>query len=294
VVVLVTALGLGMLACEPAPGAPPASGPGRRAWSSISSWAYWLDSPDAAALSASTYELVVTDELEPSEVAAIAAGRCRPRVVSYLSIGEAEEYRWYWQAGWRPGRPAWLLGENADWEGNHGVRFWDPAWQQLVLESVDRIVDAGYHGVYLDRIDAYADPALAGHQRDMVWLVQAISARARARSPLGEDFGVFAQNAEELVSVPGYASVLTGIGREETYVVATDEPTSDDDRRWVEAQLDQVRDQSSGHLVLTVDYADDSELAAVADRSARAKGYIPYVTTVDLDRLSPRPAPPCA
>jgi cysteinyl-tRNA synthetase len=274
-------------ACEPTPA-------GLRPWWSINSWAYWLDSPDVNELAASPYELLVVDELDRAKVARLQGGPCRPRVVAYLSIGEAEDYRWYWQDGWHPGAPAWLGAENPDWEGNYLVRFWEPAWQDIVLRSVDRLVDLGYDGVYLDRIDAYLDPGDTGHQRDMVWLVHAIADRARARSPLGQDFGVFAQNAEELAAVPGYAEPLTGIGREETYVRATDEPTSAATRSWVEGELDAFRDASKDRLVLTVDYADDPRLAADAESSSRAKGYVPYVTGVDLDRLSARSAPACS
>ncbi|MFQ5859237.1 MAG: hypothetical protein ACE5LU_26860 [Anaerolineae bacterium] len=31
-------------------------------------------------------------------------------VLAYMSIGEAEDYRFYWQSGWTPGNPAWLDG----------------------------------------------------------------------------------------------------------------------------------------------------------------------------------------
>ena len=47
-------------------------------------------------------------------------------VLSYMSIGEAEDYRWYWQQSWgrnRDGRPdacapVWLGRSNPDWPGN--------------------------------------------------------------------------------------------------------------------------------------------------------------------------------
>ncbi len=29
-------------------------------------------------------------------------------VVAYMSIGEAEDYRWYWQSAWNENKPAWL------------------------------------------------------------------------------------------------------------------------------------------------------------------------------------------
>ena len=80
-------------------------------------------------------------------------------VIAYMSIGEAENYRYYWNPVWRLSRPAWLLGENPDWPGNYKVRYWDPAWQTIIYGNdrsyLKRIIDAGFDGVYLDLIDAF-------------------------------------------------------------------------------------------------------------------------------------------
>lgn len=80
-------------------------------------------------------------------------------LICYMSIGEAEDYRFYWQPGWSPGNPAWLEIENPDWPGNYKVRYWDPAWQAVIFGGpaayLDRILAAGFDGVYLDIIDAF-------------------------------------------------------------------------------------------------------------------------------------------
>jgi cysteinyl-tRNA synthetase len=80
-------------------------------------------------------------------------------VISYMSIGEAEDYRFYWDESWKVGDPSWIEKENRDWEGNYKVRYWDPAWQNIIYGSstsyVRKIIDAGFDGVYLDIIDAF-------------------------------------------------------------------------------------------------------------------------------------------
>src|ERR1035441_4370636 len=53
-----------------------------------------------------------------AELAAIRAGRAGRRLIAYLSIGEAEDYRAYWQSSWNTNAPAFLLGENPEWKGN--------------------------------------------------------------------------------------------------------------------------------------------------------------------------------
>ena len=83
----------------------------------------------------------------------------RRLVIAYLSIGEAEDYRYYWRRGWRKDNPSWLAAENPAWPGNFKVRYWDPDWQRIIVGNDDaylkKIIDAGFDGVYLDIIDAF-------------------------------------------------------------------------------------------------------------------------------------------
>ena len=80
-------------------------------------------------------------------------------VVCYMSIGEAEDYRYYWQTDWSRNKPGWLYKENPDWEGNFKVKYWDSEWQRIIFGGpdayLDRILNAGFDGVYLDIIDAF-------------------------------------------------------------------------------------------------------------------------------------------
>jgi cysteinyl-tRNA synthetase len=88
-------------------------------------------------------------------------------VICYFSIGEAEDYRYYWDPRWdrnrdgRPdaGAPEWLAGENPNWKGNYKVRYWEQGWQAILFGSrdsyLDRILSRDFDGVYLDIIDAF-------------------------------------------------------------------------------------------------------------------------------------------
>lgn len=169
---------------------------------------------------------------------------------------------------------------------NYWVHYWDPNWQHVISRYLDAIISAGFDGVYLDRIDAYQESYAAGHENDMVRFVTNIAHYARTHSPLGEDFGIIVQNAEELAAHhPDYVRLVTGIGREEVYVQATNRPTSQSARAQTEKYLDLFHQNSLGKLVLTVDYANRTDLVCTTYERARAKAYIPYVTNVDLDRL---------
>lgn len=80
-------------------------------------------------------------------------------VIAYMSIGEAEDYRFYWKNEWKTNPPVWLGEENPDWEGNYKVWYWEKEWQNIIISDPDsylqRILNAGFDGVYLDIIDAF-------------------------------------------------------------------------------------------------------------------------------------------
>ncbi|HLG60703.1 MAG TPA: MJ1477/TM1410 family putative glycoside hydrolase [Ktedonosporobacter sp.] len=267
----------------------------RRPWNAVHNWAYWLDNPNLDQISRSNYELVVIDYSADGSAAKAFTARqietlrnssCQRRVVAYLSIGQAESYRGYWQSNWKEGSPIWLAAPDPDWSKNYWVHYWDPAWQRIIYHYLDAIIAAGFDGVYLDRIDAYQEDYAAGHEDDMVRFVSDIAQYARSHSPLGEDFGIIAQNAEDLAQYhPRYVRLLTGIGREEVYIQATNQPTSAVMRNTVEHNLDFFRQNSRAGLVLTVDYATNADMIRIAYEHAHAKGYIPYVTQVALDHL---------
>ncbi len=119
------------------------------------------------ALEGSEYDLLIIDAFyEETMLSATEVERLRGKpgggsrlVLSYLSVGEAEEYRYYWQESWYGSPPPFLLEENPDWPGNYLVRYWDAEWKALLFGSasayLDRILAAGFDGVYLDIIDAF-------------------------------------------------------------------------------------------------------------------------------------------
>jgi len=80
-------------------------------------------------------------------------------VICYFSIGEAEDYRFYWQSAWKNNPPEWLGKENPNWTGNYKVRYWYDDWKKILLGQedsyLDKIMAAGFDGVYLDIIDAF-------------------------------------------------------------------------------------------------------------------------------------------
>lgn len=125
-----------------------------------------------AAVAQTDYDLVVLDlflndggdgviSLSASDIEKMRAKKSGGSrlLICYMSIGEAEDYRYYWKGGWKRGKPSWLVEENPDWEGNYKVAFWEEGWKDIILGSeagyLNKILAAGFDGVYLDIIDAF-------------------------------------------------------------------------------------------------------------------------------------------
>ncbi|MCB9232810.1 MAG: endo alpha-1,4 polygalactosaminidase [Bacteroidia bacterium] len=120
-----------------------------------------------SAVSQTNYDLVIMDyffneeEFSANEISQLKTKKDGGQrlVISYMSIGEAENYRYYWQSDWNKHQPDWLDRENPKWKGNYKVWYWDPEWQAIITGNtnsyVQKILDAGFDGVYLDIIDAF-------------------------------------------------------------------------------------------------------------------------------------------
>ena len=71
-----------------------------------------------------------------------------------MSVGFAEDERFYWERDWEVGTPTWIqgLGERP---GQYTVEYWNPAWKAIIGRYFAGIMDLGFDGVVLDGVEAY-------------------------------------------------------------------------------------------------------------------------------------------
>jgi len=269
--------------------------------SEVKSWAFQLQNVDPVEIKLSPYDLVVVDygfdrrnaTAFPREVVNLMRTRPDGRqrlVLAYFSIGEAEDYRYYWQDSWLKNRPEWLEPENPDWPGNYLVQYWHPEWQALLFGSpnayLDRIIDAGFDGVYLDGADKFEQwkvrrPTAAA---DMVSLVGALASYARAQR---KDFLVIPQNGDDLLANSSFAGVIDGFAREDLLYSERD-PDERNTQRSIADSIRRFRPLvNAGKPVFVVEYTTSADLAAAMLREIKELGFIGYVAGRDLNRLSP-------
>ena len=202
----------------------------------VNSWLYHLgdvDAAEAARIGANGAGLVIIDYAHESGSGTVAhtaaelavmRGGADKLIVSYLSIGEAEDYRPYWQNSWNSNPPDFLSASNPEWPDNFKVKYWDTQWQDIIFNYVDQIIAAGFNGVYMDIIDAYQywediNPVPGmDYAQEMADFVAAIRAHAEQKlAALGDtrEFVIMGQNGEELLDNPTYLNALDGVGKED-------------------------------------------------------------------------------
>jgi len=269
------------------------------------SWAYLLQNIDIQQIAQnSTFDLIVMDyssdggasgEWLYSEIETIRnSGK---KAIAYISIGEAEDYRFYWDPIWLTNPPAWLGPENPDWPGNYKVRFWHTDWQDIVFQYLDRIIAQGFDGIYMDIIDAYyywSEEVSEQSDADalMVTFVQNIRNYITTMYSKPEMI-IIPQNGEYIIVeddvTPAlqtiYFNSIDAIGIEDIFFpgdLDEDNPYAPDTGR-----ITVLQDyQAQGICVFSVEYLTLPAKVNQYILAASNEGYVPYVAYRELHILN--------
>lgn len=277
---------------------------GRKNLEDCQSWTYQLQNPDVDVLASDpTSDLVVIDySKHGDDESAFTRGDIQKLqdngkfVAAYFSIGEAEDYRFYWDDNWSVpnNRPDWLGPENPDWQGNFLVRFWEDGWKQILFRYLTRIEAAGFDAVYLDKVDAYYDWMEVGGsgvstQHEMIILVRQIKMWSEALRPGG--MKVIIQNGETVLTEEGINE-----GYKNLFFLGVDAVATED--LYYQGDLDMDNDLdpaeyrfpvldefiSRGRPVFSVEYLNDHLKKWHFYNDATRRHYIPLIAGRDLDR----------
>jgi cysteinyl-tRNA synthetase len=267
------------------------------------SWGYQLQKLDPNTLAATPYDMLVIDYSRDGKAALawtpeqVDRIRIKPDggrriALAYLSIGEAETYRYYWKWywGWFFGvfAPRWLGSENPEWPGNYGVRYWQEGWQKIIFGGEDgyleRIVKAGFDGVYLDRVDEYVDMAMEKRNARalMIAFVKALATRARALKP---GFLIVPQNAEALLTDASYRAVIDGLGKEDL-LFGDDVNQQPNEPKSIASNVVRLKLLTADHKpVFVVEYLNAPQEIERARKRLERYGFISYFADRPLDSM---------
>jgi cysteinyl-tRNA synthetase, unknown class len=276
--------------------------PNRPAIANISSWGYQLQKLDVEYAAASPFDLLVIDYshdgsqervITPAEMARLKTkpDGSRRLVISYVSIGEAEDYRFYWDDAWKGRQPKWLLEENKEWKGNYPVCFWEPGWQSVVCGSpgayLDRIQALGFDGVYLDKCDVFEDlkeklPKVAATRPDLEGdMVKFIAATSRYLKSQDPNFLVVMQNAETLLEHDALMRAIDGVAKESLLygIGGPEKQNPADEIEFSSALLQKAK--AAGKAVMVVEYLNSAPKIEHARAALRESGCILYIAPKD-------------
>ena len=248
---------------------------------------YVLQGVDPAVIAAAPFDVkvveVYTDDgqmFTPAEVKQMGGGPGQALLLGYFSLGEAEAYRDYFAS-----IPSEALGpEDPNWAGDFEVAYWTPEWKGVAEASIDRMVKAGYDGIYFDVVDAFQLPWSQAHAPRgdaagaMQTLVQELSAYAKAQAPT---FKVWVNGAEELLTDKAYVDSIDGLFKENLFY--NDDGSAKQPTAETQASLDQLKiAQDAGKDVVAIEYVTGAQKVADVHAQAEAAGMGSYVAKLDL------------
>ncbi len=235
------------------------------------------------------YSLVVLDgdhrpELEP------LAERGKT-LLGYLSLGEAEEYRYHFQEVADQGL---LLAENPHWKGNHGIDIRRRVWtEKVIYELIPGLLHQGFDGVFLDTLDTplHMERTEPERYRGMAEAAVRLVKTIRKHYPgikimLNRAYEILPRVAGDIDIVLGESVYADYDFENKTYKRVP--------QALYERQLGYLKDamkRNPSLEVYTLDYWEpqDQEGIAAIYRVQRANGFKPYVATVALDEIIPEP-----
>jgi len=119
------------------------------------------------AISATNFDVILIDlffegtEFTSSEINQLKtkANGGQRLVISYVNIGSAEKFRYYWKKNWGLHHPLWLKRKYDGYDDEFWVKFWKKDWQEIIYGNdnsyMKKIINAGFDGAYLDNVEAY-------------------------------------------------------------------------------------------------------------------------------------------
>ncbi|GEP05299.1 endo alpha-1,4 polygalactosaminidase [Methylobacterium oxalidis] len=218
----------------------------------------------------------------PAEVKQMGGGPGNALLLGYFSIGEAETYRDYFKT-----IPSAALGpENPQWKGNYEVAFWTPEWKAVATAYIDRMLAAGYDGVYFDVVDEYqtswakshAPGGAAGAEQAMVDLIKYLRDYAQVKHP---GFKVWVNNAEELLTHPGYLDTVDGMFKENLFYTDSGQKQPASETSYSMGLLQKAI--NAGKDVISIEYVTGAQKVADVHALNDKYGLSSYVADLDLN-----------
>jgi uncharacterized protein (TIGR01370 family) len=235
------------------------------------------------------YQLLVLDNT--SHINLNLFKRKHKILLGYISLGEVENIRSYYDQSKKDG---YILDENKNWPGSFYVDVRNPKWTKLVISKViPSILSQGFDGIFIDTIDnpEYLETSNPKKYKNMQLAAINLLIMIRMNFP-----------HIKIMINRGY-SLLPDVAKYIDYVLAESLMT---DIRFKDKsykkrpekvylatikKLRELQDINPKLLLFSLDYwnpKDTEEIKAIY-KTERENGFIPYVSTINLNKIYTEP-----
>lgn len=242
--------------------------------------AFWYaDNPPLQELAQFEWAVVESGHVSTADVARIRQLGSQP--FAYLSVGEFDGDRGsLTELGLDKGASA---KRNKAWN-SQVMDLTSPQWRNHLFERAHQLQAQGYAGLFLDTLDSFQllpPSQWPGQQTALASFLREL----HAREPKLKLF--FNRGFEVLPELDGVAAAVAVESIHAGWDAGAKRyrPVSQADREWLETHLKPLRDK--GMPLVAIDYLPPSqrEQARKLARQLRDEGFIPFVTTPELDYL---------
>lgn len=248
---------------------------------------YYTDKLPASEFAA--YDLVVFDSDHHPPIEGLKAqGKT---VLGYISFGEAETYRSYYK---KIKEKNLFFGTSDLWKGHHYIDVRNPEWTRMLIEElIPQILAKGFDGIIIDTMDSVVQPEIddpvkyKGMKQAAIQLIKDV----RAAFP---HMKMMMNRGLEIL--PDVAADIDYVMAESTYTDWVPNPkkpvrTSPETYRYYVNLIDKAQQISPKLKVYSMEYWDMKDIEGVKQiyRDQRAQGWVPYVSSMDLQHHTPEP-----
>jgi uncharacterized protein (TIGR01370 family) len=209
-------------------------------------------------------------------------------VLAYLSLGEVNSSREYFSYIKEKG---FLLEGNPNWPDAFLVDIRNQEWGDYIVETlIPTILDNGFDGIFIDTLDSSIEKERTEPRKFKGMKIAAINIIENARRKFPE-MKIMLNRAYGIASdVALSIDYLLGESICNTYDFNTKKYFPVDERSY-ENQLKilaDVKKKNPAIKIMSLDYCDDKDKRRRKEiyRKQRKNGLIPYVTTIDLCKVS--------
>jgi len=246
----------------------------------LPSVAFWYAAePPLSELAQFDWVVVEPAHLSDDDVSFLSAQGAAP--FAYLSIGELDAT----EAERFPdvARSAATDVINHGWN-SRVMDLSSPVWREHLLQKARALRQQGYAGLFLDTLDSFTLLPQQQHQLQRDALAQLLKDMRQAEPELKLFFN---RGFEVLPELEGQVAAVAAESLRAGWDAAANQYRNvpQQDRTWLEGKLDPIRDR--GIPVVAIEYLPNERRDQARQLAAEltAQGYVPYVTTPQLDSL---------